>query len=134
MPGIISFIISICLAVTAIAQMSEADSLKNELQKTSNDSLKIIFYCLITDIYANFRSDSALFFAQQGLALSLLRNNMRTKTDKRAVKIFWDTYRLFENALIFQNKSKEQHALLITKQYRKCNGQKNKSYSLRIIS
>jgi len=88
MPGIISFIISICLAVTAIAQMSEADSLKNELKKTSNDSLKIIFYCLITDIYANFRSDSALFFAQQGLALSLLRNNMRTKTDKRAVKIF----------------------------------------------
>ena len=88
MPGIISFIISICLAVTAIAQMSEADSLKNELQKTSNDSLKIIFYCLITDIYANFRPDPALFFTQQGLALSLLRNNMRTKTDKRAVKIF----------------------------------------------
>ena len=88
MPGIISFIISICLAVTAIAQMSEADSLKNELQKTSNDSLKIIFYCLITDIYANFRPDPTLFFTQQGLALSLLRNNMRTKTDKRAVKIF----------------------------------------------
>lgn len=66
------------MAVTAFGQREEIDSLKQKLGEATNDSLRMVYYRSLTDLFADPQPDSALVYAMEGLRISI-----ETESEKR---------------------------------------------------
>src|SRR5690349_11855751 len=80
MKKLATIFVGLLTASVSLCQQRDIDSLKQLLSQTDNDSLKVIYCCGLSDIYADFLPDTAIYFAQIGLDISTENESLKGQT------------------------------------------------------